>query len=140
MLTRLLLFCSSFDLVVRGVFKDVDLRGDVWPKVRESQVDKNVVYRMDLDNLKFVADFDKSTDCEKILNDNIFRYTAIMKQTMMHYGGSHKPDEKLNFENELKTIEISKFDNSCAYPSSKQGCKFIIELDFYMLAKPNFLV
>ena len=76
MLTRSLLFCSVFDLVVKGVFKDVDLRGDVWPKVKESQVDKNEVYRLDTKNLNFVADFEKNADCEQMLDDNIFRYKA----------------------------------------------------------------
>ena len=76
-LTRLLLFCSAFDLVVKSVFKDVDLRGDVWPKVRESDVDKNIVYKVDTKNLKFFADFGKNTDCKNMLV-TIFSDTKLL--------------------------------------------------------------
>jgi len=71
------LFCSAFDLVVKSVFKDVDLRGDVWPKVRESDVDKNIVYKVDTKNLKFFADFGKNTDCKNMLV-TIFSDTKLL--------------------------------------------------------------
>jgi len=42
-----------------------------------------------------------------------------MKQTMMHYGGSFKPDASVDFENMIDTIEIQEFENgNCGYPSS----------------------
>ena len=135
----LALLCQNFD-TISALYRKVDLRGDVWPKPQSEKRDSQKLFKVDLPNLTFQFDDEgtPSSSCATILNDNFARYEKLIKNIeYIHWGGTVKPDQKLDDQNEVidedevKNIIEVKISNkfSCdAYPQLNDDEKYEIEV------------
>merc|ERR1712168_1388424 len=79
----------------KAKYVDMDIRGDVWPQPQTISIpDRSNLFAIDVDNLEFnFLQLSISADCDAIINDNVRRYSGLMRTPILHYHGTVKPGQ-----------------------------------------------
>ena len=117
---------------ILAIYKDVDVRGDVWPKPRNTVLEQNKIVKFDVEKLHFeFLEKYESHSCDVMVDDNIKRYTALLKIPVLH---NHKPKHSYprnKLFKHISTIAVSiKNLKSClVYPHSKMDESYEITVN-----------
>jgi len=116
---------------VWATYKEMDLRGDIWPKPRDRSVNKDRLFMLDVTNLELeFAEKGQQTACDEMYEDNARRYSSMMKLPILHYYGTNTPGESLSPVSTIKKVIVSieNLSSCTVYPHAKMDESYTIEV------------